>query len=70
MGREIYRKYHNVINYFVGLAAILCAMIGMGILYNLVIPGFNMLAAIIGKEAFLEPETVTSPANLLPPSIM
>ena len=35
MGREIYRKYHNVINYFVGLAAILCAMIGMGILYNL-----------------------------------
>ena len=31
-----------------------------------------MLAAIIGSEAFFEPDTVTStsPSNLLPPSIM
>ena len=35
MRREFFKKYHNAINYFVGLVAILCAMIGMGILYNL-----------------------------------
>ena len=42
----------------------------LGTLYNFVIFLFNMLAAIIGKEAFFEPETSTSPSSLLPPSIM
>ena len=41
-----------------------------GILYSLVIFGFRIVAAIIGNEAFLEPDTLTSPSNLLPPSIM
>lgn len=35
MRREFFKKYHNAINYFVGLVAILCAILGMGILYNL-----------------------------------
>lgn len=35
MRREFFKKYHNIINYFVGLMAILCAILSMGILYNL-----------------------------------
>ena len=28
----------------------------MGILYNLVVPAFNIVAAIIGSDAFFEPD--------------
>ena len=40
------------------------------ITHELVKYGFNIVAAIIGKEAFLDPEIFTSPSSLLPPSIM
>ena len=37
-------------------------------LYSFVTFGFNIAVAMIGKEAFFDPETVTSPSSLLPPS--
>lgn len=39
-------------------------------LYNLVVPLLRIVAAIIGKDAFFDPDTVTSPSSLFPPSIM
>ena len=42
----------------------------LGTLYNFVIFPLNILAAIIGSEAFFEPETSKVPSSLLPPSIM
>ena len=42
----------------------------LGTLYNFVFPLFNIVAANIGNDAFFEPDTSTSPSNLLPPSIM
>ena len=41
-----------------------------GTLYNFVVLPLKILAAIIGREAFLEPDTYVSPASFLPPSIM
>ena len=38
----------------------------LGILYNLVVSAFKIVAAIIGNEAFLEPEILTSPWSLFP----
>ena len=37
-----------------------------GILYSLVVSAFNIVVAIIGSDAFLEPEMFTSPCNFLP----
>ena len=41
-----------------------------GMLYNFVVPPFKIVEAIIGRDAFFYPETLTSPLNFLPPSIM
>ena len=37
-----------------------------GILYNFVVSAFRIVAAIIGNDAFFEPEILTSPWSLLP----
>ena len=42
----------------------------LGTLYNVVFPLCNMVAAIIGKDAFLEPEISTTPSILFPPFMM
>ena len=42
----------------------------LGTLYNLEIPSFKIVAAIIGNEAFFDPDTKVSPSNLFPPSII
>ena len=34
-----------------------------GTLYNVVFPAFSIVAAIIGSDAFLEPDMLTSPSN-------
>ena len=41
-----------------------------GTLYNVVFPAFNIVAAIIGKDAFFEPDISIVPSSLLPPFIM
>ena len=41
-----------------------------GTLYNFILFLFKIHAAKIGREAFLEPDIVTLPSNLLPPFII
>ena len=38
----------------------------LGILYNFVVSAFKIVAAIIGNDAFFDPEIFTSPWSLLP----
>ena len=42
----------------------------LGTLYKFVVFPFKILAAIIGSDAFFEPDELISPSNLFPPSIM
>ena len=39
------------------ISKVICVSWIFGILYNFVVPGLRIVAAIIGKEAFLEPDT-------------
>ena len=41
-----------------------------GTLYNVVVPAFNTVAAIIGNAAFLEPDIFISPSSFFPPWII
>ena len=52
------------------ISYIICVSCIFGTLYKVVIPLFNIVAAIIGSEAFFEPEIFTIPSNLLPPFII
>ena len=41
-----------------------------GTLYKVVTPSIKIVAAIIGNDAFLEPDTVKLPLSFFPPSII
>lgn len=49
---------------------VICVSWIFGTLYSFVVLPLNILPAIIGSEAFLEPDIGTVPSSFLPPSIM
>ena len=55
---------------YFNICKVTCVSCMSGTLYILLFLPFSIVAAIIGRDAFLDPDIFTSPSNLCPPSII